>query len=134
MQEEKLQTGSDDVSSAPDASDPGTENAPATPELPVVHATQSLPEQLAEVSEIPEDIHVQPKLTRLYRGRKCEIIKTTKNSLTGAIHDLVLSPRTVTDRKNGSSQVVFLGIKLRRPGTGDTPPPVEIEIETEIES
>lgn len=141
MSEEILQTGSGVEASAPVANEPVTENAPATPQIAEVQESQidlDLQEKVAEIDDIPAPVLTQdedkPKAYRLYRGRQCEIIRTTKNSLTNAIYDLILSPRTVTDRKTGIAQQVFLGIKMRRPGTGDSPPPVEVEIETEIES
>lgn len=58
------------------------------------------------------------KRTRVHRGQECEVIKVTKNRLTGAIYDLILYKRSVTNRRSGQVDEVFVGKKLRRPGTG----------------
>lgn len=109
MTEEDSKTGTDDPTSAPVADEPGKDNAPDTP-------------QAAE----------RPKVTRLFRGRTCEVTRVTKNTVTGAIYDHILFPKQVTNRKNGKVETVFLGFKQRRPGTGVVPEDPEIEIEQEL--
>jgi hypothetical protein len=68
--------------------------------------------------------------TREFRGQDCPIIRTTKNRRTGAIYDLVLHTRKVTNRRTGEATEETVGHKLRRPGTGvidDQTAEVEIE-------
>jgi hypothetical protein len=83
------------------------------------------------------DVKVTPKAkakrTRLFRGQDCEIIKTTKNTSTGAVYDLILYKRNVTNRRTGEAKDVFVGHKLRREGTGVVSANREIEIEQEVE-
>jgi hypothetical protein len=69
------------------------------------------------------------KRTRVFRGQECEILKTTKNVRTGAIYDLIHYKRKVTNRHTGEVSEVFVGRKLRRPGTGVVAAPREVEIE-----
>jgi hypothetical protein len=70
------------------------------------------------------------KHTRLHRGQKCEVVKVTKNIVTGAIYDHILYERSVTNRRTGEVAPAFVGKKLRRPGTGVVAANVtEVEIE-----
>jgi hypothetical protein len=71
------------------------------------------------------------KRTRVYRGQECEVIRVTKNTRTGAIYDLIEVTRSVTNRRSGNVDIVKLGKKLRRPGTGVEPVVDEIEITEE---
>ena len=66
--------------------------------------------------------------TRLFRNIQCPIIKTTKNLANGAIYDLVQYERKVTNAKDGTTVVVKLARKLRRPGTGSTSVVTEVEV------
>jgi hypothetical protein len=69
------------------------------------------------------------KRTRKHRGQECEVVKVTKDRVTGAIYDLILYKRNVTNRRSGEVTVVSVGKKLRRPGTGQVDLPREEEIE-----
>ncbi len=106
MSKKSSQTGVDAPASVPVTDEPGKENAPATTETPL-----------------------KPKAERRYRGKMCEIVRTTVNRATGAVYDLIMSPRQVTNRRDNSVSTVFLGLKLRRPGTGTKAPGKEDEIE-----
>jgi len=150
MAEETSQTGADVVTSAPVAVEPEMENAPAGQETPdeVFAALRDATPEEATVPSIDEVIEStqevvaapgvapkaadKPKVTRLYRGRQCEVIRTTKNTVTGAIYDLVLFPRSIRNKYDASSTDVYLGVKLRRPGTGVVAAK-EVEIAYEVE-
>ena len=110
MAKKASDTGADAKASDPVTNEPVKENAPAEP----------------QTAEKPK------KAERKYRGRKCEVVKTTQNTTTGAIYDLILYPRRVLNRLDKTSSTEFLGIKLRRPGTGKRAVK-EIEIETVID-
>jgi hypothetical protein len=71
----------------------------------------------------------KPERTRVHRGQKCPILKTTKDTRTGAIYDLIEITRSVTNRRTGDVSKQTVGKKLRRPGTGVMGEPREIEIE-----
>jgi hypothetical protein len=92
---------------------------------PVVEAEEN-DEAVAE-----ETAPAKAKRTRVYRGQECEVIKVTKNTRTGAIYDLIEISRNVTNRRSGQVEIVKLGKKLRRPGTGVEPIVDEIEITDE---
>lgn len=81
---------------------------------------------VAEGANAPED---KPERTRVHRGQKCPVIKVTKNTRTGAIYDHILYTRSVTNRRDGTSQKATVGKKLRRPGTGVVLEPKEVEVE-----
>jgi hypothetical protein len=76
----------------------------------------------------------ESKRTRRFRGQERDIVRTTKNVITGAVYDLIEYPRTVTSKRDGSTTTVYLNRKLRRPGTGLPVAVKEIEVETEIEA
>jgi len=71
--------------------------------------------------------------TRLFRNLQCPIIKTTKNLANGAIYDLVEYTRKVTNAKDGTTTIVKLARKLRRPGTGSSTVVTEVEVVIEDE-
>jgi hypothetical protein len=71
--------------------------------------------------------------TRKFRGQECPIVRTTKNRRTGAIYDLVLHTRSVTNRRTGDASKETVGHKLRRPGTGSVDLPAEYELDEEEE-
>jgi hypothetical protein len=73
--------------------------------------------------------NTQAKRTRTFRGQTCEILKTTKNTRTGAIYDLLAYKRTVTNRHTGEVTEVIVGKKLRRPNTGVVALPKEVVVE-----
>lgn len=60
----------------------------------------------------------KPGRTRVHRGQECPVLKTTRDTRTGAIHDHILYTRSVTNRKSGEQQAATVGKKIRRPGTG----------------
>lgn len=70
-----------------------------------------------------------PVRTRAHRGQACPILKTTQDTRTGAIYDLIEYTRSVTNRRTGEVQKQTVGKKLRRPGTGVAAVDREIVIE-----
>jgi hypothetical protein len=76
-----------------------------------------------------KDAKAKVKRTRVHRGQECEVIRVTKNRVTGAIYDLILYKRSVTNRRSGEVNAVFVGKKLRRPGTGVVTLAKEEEVE-----
>jgi hypothetical protein len=92
-------------------------------------ASGEVPEKEFENSDSATDAPKKAKRTRVHRGQECEIVKTTKDTRTGAIYDLILYKRNVTNRRSGAVDEVFVGKKLRRPGTGVVALPTEVEIE-----
>jgi hypothetical protein len=80
------------------------------------------PESVEKAMEGPSvDAPTKPKRTRVFRGQECEVVSTTRNTRTGAIYDLIEVPRNVTNRRSGDVDVVKIGRKMRRPGTGVEP-------------
>lgn len=71
----------------------------------------------------------KPARTRVHRGQECPVIKTTRDTRTGAIYDLILYSRHVTNRQTGEVRVATVGKRLRRPNTGVVGFATEIEIE-----
>jgi hypothetical protein len=98
-------------------------------EATLATASGVAPEKETVEPEGVKDTPKKAKRTRVHRGQVCEIIRTTKDTHSGAIHDLILYKRKVTNRRSGEVDDVFVGKKLRRPGTGTVPLPREIEIE-----
>ena len=80
-------------------------------------------------SESGQETEAKAKRTRVYRGQTCEITRTTKNTRTGAIYDLIAYRRGVTNRRTGDVTEAIVGVKLRRPGTGVEPTTDEVEVE-----
>ena len=76
-----------------------------------------------------QSVSDKPVRTRVHRGQKCPILKTTKDTRTGAIYDLIEYTRSVTNRRTGDVSKHTVGKKLRRPGTGVVAGTHEIEIE-----
>jgi hypothetical protein len=85
--------------------------------------------ETVEAEDVKDTPKAKAKRTRVFRGQTCEILKTTKNTQTGAIYDLLAYRRTVTNRHTGEVQEVIVGRKLRRPGTGVVALPKEVELE-----
>jgi len=85
--------------------------------------------ETAKAAEATDAPKAKAKRTRGFRGQACEILKTTKDTVTGAVYDLINYKRRVTNRHTGEVKDVYVGRKLRRPGTGVVVPPREVEIE-----
>lgn len=67
-----------------------------------------------------DDVETEtPERTRLYRGQKCKILKTSRDRATGTVYDVIEYTRKITNRRDGSQEEVKLGLKLRRTDTGN---------------
>ena len=99
MAKKRSQTGTEAQASEPAASEPGKEKQSREP----AHAVGGK----------------KSVRTRKYRGQDCEILKTTRDRKTGTVYDLIEYTRKVTNRRDGSAELVKLGLKLRRLDTGN---------------
>ena len=123
---ESSQTGTEAQASEPAASEPGKEEQLSPPNEP-----ESLGSGLSGEGARPPSPDVggtQPVRTRRYRGQDCEILKTTRDRKTGTVYDLIEYTRKVTNHRDGSSESVKIGLKLRRLETGNEQQPVEEEV------
>jgi hypothetical protein len=93
------------------------------------------PTEASDTESVKADVakdatEAKAKHTRVHRGQNCEVVRVTKNLLTGAIYDHILYERNVTNRRTGEVAPAFVGKKLRRPGTGVAVVDVtEVEVE-----
>ncbi len=108
MAKKSSNTGARRKASDPVTDEPGKENAPATSKR-----------------------SKKPKAYRVYRGIKCEIERSTRNTKSGVIYDRILFPRQVTNNHDKSVQTVYIGLKVRRTDGEDkqTRPGKEVEVE-----